>query len=75
MVRAGYQHKGSGMKDLFGVSIYKWLAITLLYVLTFNALGYVFSISTNLSFFDYGFLSFVTLWCEQQDKVKRESNL
>lgn len=72
MVHAGSQCKGSGMKDLFGVSIYRWLAITLLYVLTFHALGYVFSISTNLSFFDYGFLSFVTLWCEQQDRIKRD---
>ena len=60
------------MKDLFGGSLYKWIALTFVYIIVFRVLDYIFSVSTNFSFTDAGFIAFMTLWCEQQDKVKRE---
>lgn len=53
---------------------YKWLATTFFYIIVFHAIDYIFSISTSVTFFEYGFLAFVALWCEQQDKIKREGN-
>lgn len=60
------------MKDLFGGTFYKWLAITVFYIIAMRALDYIFSVSTPITFFESGLLSFVTLWCAQQDKIKRE---
>lgn len=60
------------MKKIFNGFYYKWLAITFFYILVFHALDYIFSISTSITFFEYGFLAFVTLWGEQQDKINRE---
>lgn len=60
------------MKDLFSGSFYKWLAITVSYIIAFHALDYIFSASTIFSFTDAGFMSFITLWCAQQDQLKRE---
>jgi len=62
------------MKDLFGGSIYKWLAITVSYIIAIRVLDYIFGVSTIFSFADAGFFAFVTLWCAQQDKIKREGN-
>lgn len=59
------------MKDLFGGTFYKWLAITVLYIIALSALDYIFSVSTPITFFESGILSFVTLWCAQQDKMLR----
>lgn len=60
------------MKNLFSDSFYKWLAMTFVYIIAFHAIDYIFGNSTSISFFESGFISFVTLWCEQQDKIKRE---
>lgn len=60
------------MKKLFSGLFYRWLAVTFLCLILFHVLDYIFSTSTSISFFEYGFLSFVILWCEQQDKIKRE---
>lgn len=60
------------MKDLFSGSFYKWLAITFSYIVAFRVLDYIFSVSTIFSFADAGFIAFITLWCAQQDKIKRE---
>lgn len=62
------------MKKLFSSLYYKWLVITFSCAIAFHALDYLFgtSSSINNSFFEYGFLAFVILWCGQQDKIKRE---
>ncbi len=60
------------MKKLFSGLFYKWIAVMFVYIIAFRALDYVFSVKTPVTFLDVGFLAFVTLWCEQQDKIKRE---
>ena len=64
--------KGSGMKDLFGGLFYKWSLITFFNAVAFSILGYIFSVKMPAPFLEAGFLAFVILWCEQQDKIKRE---
>lgn len=60
------------MKDLFSGLFYKWLVINVSVISSFAVLDYIFNRSTSISFFESGFLAFVILWCEQQDKIKRE---
>lgn len=62
------------VKKLFNHLYYKWLAITFLYIIVFHTLDYIFSVSTSVSVFEYGFLAFVTMWCEQQDNIKKEGD-
>lgn len=62
------------MKNLFSGLFYKWLAITFSYIIAFRVLDYIFGVSTIFSFTDAGFIAFITLWCAQQDKIKREGD-
>jgi len=62
------------MKNLLSGSLYKWLAITVSYIIAIRVLDYILDASTIFSFTDAGFFAFVTLWCAQQDKIKREGN-
>lgn len=60
------------MRNFFSGMFYKWLAITISYIVAFRILDYIFGVSTIFSFTDAGFIAFITLWCAQQDKIKRE---
>jgi hypothetical protein len=60
------------MRNLFSGLFYKWVLITLFNSVVFSFLDYIFSTNTSLTFLDAGFLAFVILWCEQQDRIKRE---
>ena len=60
------------MRNFFSGLFYKWLAITFSYIFAFSVLDYIFGVSTIFSFTDAGFIAFITLWCAQQDKIKRE---
>ena len=60
------------MKDLFSGLFYKWLAITLSYIIALRVLDYILGVSTIFSFTDAGFIAFMTLWCTQQDKIKKD---
>lgn len=62
------------MKGFCVGSFYKWLAITFSYIIAFRVLDYIFGVSTIFSFTDAGFIAFITLWCAQQDKIKREGD-
>lgn len=59
------------MKNLFSGLFYKWLAITFSCIIAFHVLDYLFGVSTVFSFTDAGFIAFITLWCSQQDEIKR----
>ena len=60
------------MRNFFSGMFYKWLAITFSYIVAFRVLDYIFGVSTIFSFPEAGFIAFITLWCAQQDKIKRE---
>lgn len=60
------------MRNFFSGLIYKWLALTFLYVIAFRVLDYVLGVSIIFSFFDAGLFAFIILWCEQQIKKEGE---
>lgn len=60
------------MRNFFNGLIYKWLALTFLYIIAFRVLDYILGVSIVFSFFDVGLFAFIILWCEQQDKLKKE---
>lgn len=64
--------KGDDMKSFFSVMFYKWLVINVSVISILAVLDYIFNRSPSISFFEYGFIAFVILWCAKQDKIKRE---
>ena len=60
------------MRNFFSGLFYKWLALTFFCIIAFRVFDYIFGVSTIFSFADAGFIAFITLWCAQQDKIKRE---
>ena len=62
------------MKKLLSGLFYKWLAITFSCIIAARVIDYIFGVSSIFSFTDAGFIAFITLWCAQQDRIKREGD-